>query len=183
MTPTPLVISIDPGRLSGVVGGIVTRDGELAIDYFREIEFTPKSLHRFLLHEQPDVLVVERFTYRPKHRTEDRIDLFPCYLIGICILWQEQNPTKKLIFQDASQGKGGYHGQDSTLSDLGVYYKGGKGHARDATRHILYWFYDGAGFAYNKVGVQHKGLTKDIRTAKQKSPTKRRTRNDGEIHL
>ncbi len=183
MTTTPRVVSLDPGRLSGVVSGIVTHDGALDIDYFQEIQFTPKTLNRFLAHVDPDVLVVERFTYRPKHRTEDKLDLFPCYLIGICILWQEQNPTKRLIFQEASEAKGGYYGQDDTLSQLGVYSKGGKGHARDSTRHILRWFYEGAGFRYNKAGVRSKGLTKDMRTEKQKAPKKRRPRNDGEMHF
>jgi hypothetical protein len=181
MVYTRSVISLDPGRLSGVVRGQVSREGELHIDYFEEIEFTPNSLYRFLAHNDPDVLVCERFSYRPKHRTEDKLDLYPCFLIGICLLWQEQHTAHRLIFQEAAEGKGGYYGKDTTLNELGVYYKGGKGHARDATRHILHWFYEGAGFQFNQKGVHNLQLTKDVQTEKQKHPTRRKPRNDGEI--
>jgi hypothetical protein len=171
------IIAIDPGRLSGVVRGRAS-GGKLKIEYFQEIEFTPNTLYRFLIHQNIDVLIVERFSYRPKHRAEDKLDLFPCFLIGICILWQEQNPAKKMIMQEASQAKGGYYGRDDTISELGVYYKGGKGHARDATRHLLYWFYDGAGFQHNESGVVNLGMHAD---APARKPVTRKPRNDGEI--
>lgn len=178
MDASCVVTALDPGRLSGVVSGAVY-DGVLNIDYFQEIEFTPRSLYKYLSHQNPDVLVVERFSYRPKHRAESRLDLYPCYLIGICILWQEQNPRNKLIFQEASEGKGGYYGKDSTLDELGLYYKGGKGHARDATRHLLHWYYEGAGFQHNVQGARNLGMYRD---APARKPTKpRKPRNDGEI--
>jgi len=135
------------------------------------------TLWKYLCGRNPDILVVEAFTYRPKHGTESGLDLFPCYLLGVCFLFIEQRPRVSMYLQEAAQGKGGYYGRDQTLSELGVYFKGGKGHARDATRHILTWFYEGDGFQYNKKGVRSEGYTKDMKTEKQKAPAKRTRRN------
>lgn len=176
-----IVESLDPGRTSGVVSAVVTQQGALRIDYFQEIAFTPNSLYLYLVGRNPDTLVVERFTYRPKYRAESGLDLYPCYLIGICLLYCEQRGNVTLIQQEASEGKSGYYGRDETLSELGVYYKGGKGHARDATRHLLHWFYEGAGFKFNNHGVLSKGYTKDMQTEKQKHPKRTGKRNTGEI--
>ena len=175
------VVALDPGRLSGVVTANIARDGAMWIEYYQEISFTPGSLFKYLVGRNPDILVCEQFTYRPKHGTESGLDLYPCYLLGVCHLFVEQRGRVSLYLQEASQAKGSYYGQDDTLSTLGVYFKGGKGHARDATRHLLTWFYDGEGFKYNKQGVQSSGLTKDMKTEKQKAPAKRRKRNTGEI--
>ena len=176
-----IVVSIDPGRMSGVVSAQVTREGALCIDYFQEIAFTPNTLYKYLVGRNPDTIVLERFTYRPKHGTESGLDLYPCYLIGVCYLYVEQRANVTLIQQDASEGKSGHYGRDDTLSELGVYFKGGKGHARDATRHLLHWFYEGAGFQFNIHGVTSKGLTKDAQTPKQKHPKRTGKRNTGEI--
>lgn len=177
---TRLVVALDPGRLSGVVTAQVTREGELCIEYFQEIAFTPNGLYKYLVGRGPDILIVERFTYRPKHSADSGLDLFPCYLLGVCVMFIEQRGIE-LVLQEASEAKGGYYGKDDTLSELGVYSKGGKGHARDATRHLLRWFYEGDGYEYNKLGVQSKGMTKEMQTEKQKHPKTRRPRNNGEI--
>lgn len=174
------VIALDPGRTSGVVTSNITREGELCIEYFQEIKFTPGTLWKYLVGRSPDVLVVEQFTYRPKHGTESGLDLYPCYLLGVCHLFVEQRPRVSMYAQEASEGKGGYYGRDETLSELGVYSKGGKGHARDATRHLLRWFYEAEGFQYNVLGVKSLGYTKDMKTEKQIKPA-RRKRNNGEI--
>ena len=124
-----IVLALDPGRVSGVVSAQVTPNGALRIDYFDEIAFTPNSLYKYLVGRNPGTIVLERFTYRPKHGTESGLDLYPCYLIGVSYLYVEQRPGITLIQQEASEGKSGHYGRDETLSDLGVYYKGGKGHA------------------------------------------------------
>jgi hypothetical protein len=167
--------------MSGVVSAQVTPNGALRIDYFDEIAFTPNSLYKYLVGRNPDTIVLERFTYRPKHGTESGLDLYPCYLIGVSYLYVEQRPGVTLIQQEASEGKSGHYGRDETLSDLGVYYKGGKGHARDATRHLLHWFYEGAGYQFNSNGVVSKGFTKDSRTERQQHPKRTGKRNTGEI--
>src|SRR3954471_24655367 len=105
---TQLVVALDPGRLSGVVTAHVTREGTLDIEYFQEIDFTPNRLYKYLVGRNPDVLVVERFTYRPKHGTESGLDLYPCYLLGVCHLYVEQRANCSMVLQEASEGKGGY---------------------------------------------------------------------------
>jgi hypothetical protein len=177
------VVALDPGRTSGVVTAQVTREGALDIEYFQEITFTPNELYRYLVGRNPDALVVERFTYRPKHGTESGLDLYPCYLIGVCYLYVEQRANCTLVQQEASEGKSGHYGKDETLSELGVYYKGGKGHARDATRHLLHWFYEGSGYHYNHNGVLSKGFTKEAQTEKQKHPKRTGKRNTGDIEF
>jgi hypothetical protein len=118
---------------------------------YRAFQMTDEvdDLWRRLAAFKPRYIVMEDFEYRPRHRTNDKINLFPVELIGVARLYALMVTDHQcaIYLQKASQGKGYY--TDPVLKKLGL-HKRGLPHAMDASRHLLHWFTFGAGYQYNK---------------------------------
>lgn len=135
-----LTIALDPGKISGFAIGIRDLQG-LHVCYYQH-GFDHAGLWAEIDRFQPDNLICESFEFR--HGRQLGVDLIPCELIGVVKLYA-QDQKCNLYMQTAAQGKG-YFG-DEKLKDLEIYQKGIP-HGRDACRHLLQWFYFGAGFQY-----------------------------------
>lgn len=171
------IVCIDPGRLSGVAFGTI-RSSILSISAADEVEWTPKSFYEFLSINCFDTVIIEGFEYRPKYRTEAKLDLYPCYLIGVAMLYCDQTSTP-IYMQPASEGKS--HFSDKKLDEMGLYWKGGKGHARDAIRHLCHWAKFGPGYKVAAEGIATGVWKATDRTERQRNSKPRKPRNTGEI--
>lgn len=88
-------------------------------------------------------IVYETFEFRRK--TRGNVDLTAKELIGVIKLYEHSHPKIKVVAQSPVQGKSFF--TDKALKERGVHIPG-RGHAMDATRHMLQWLTFGAGFRY-----------------------------------
>src|SRR5688500_9687577 len=112
-----------------------------------------EQLTRELEQVDPLNIICESFEYRP-YQSSPSISLVSRDLIGVVQLFgKEQNIP--VFMQTASQGKGYY--TNEKLKELGLYVRG-QDHARDATRHLLYWFTFKSEYQYNVDLTNNKKL-------------------------
>ena len=143
--PSHTVLAIDPGKTSGYCLGtqvdtkLYLAPGEAEISLIQMYEaFQNIGLGA---EDWQTHIVYEDFQYRNYARMG--LDLTPVKIIGIIELFQERwEPFVTFTAQSAASGKSFY--TDATLKDMKVYWGHGKGHARDAMRHLLQW----ANFGY-----------------------------------
>ncbi len=119
------VLAIDPGKTTGMCVWQAI-DGQF-LSWERQYSHVGfvDELNRFW----PEVIVCESFV----HTNRDNVDYTPVEFIGL-VKWFIERSAAQLIEQTSSYGKG-YFTNDK-LKKLNL-YKAGKGHAMDATRHLL----------------------------------------------
>lgn len=173
------IVCIDPGRLSGIAFGAI-RANQLHVSDATEISYTPAEFYAFLTTNRFDHIIIEGFEYRPKYKAEASLDLYPCYLIGVAMCYADQTRTP-LYVQPAREGL--QHFDEKKLDELGLYYKGGKGHARVAIMHLCHWAEFGAGYQLASQGIHPGTWHFADRTDAQRHPKPRRPRRTGEIEF
>lgn len=139
------VLALDPGITTGIAFGTI-HEGTM---YFAadQAELKCLGLWDLISSYDPNIIVCESFEFR-QGKQRGNLELYSRNLIGVIQLYHEMFKTK-LVMQNAAQGKTFY--TNEKLKQEGSYIKG-KDHARDAIRHLLYWYAFGAGFEYNESG-------------------------------
>jgi hypothetical protein len=140
------VIAIDPGITTGIAEGAISDDGELVFQA-DQATISLKFLWEYLHRGEPDHLVFETFEFR-QGKQRGNIELFARNMIGVIELYGELHPIF-IAPQKAAQAK--EFMSNDRLKEEQAWIKG-KEHARDAIKHLLYWFYWGVGYKYNKKG-------------------------------
>jgi hypothetical protein len=134
-------IALDPGITTGY--SLAVRTEEVLYISCDEAKFSHRNLWDFLNEIDPYAVICESFEYRNNNH-RDNLELYSCELIGVAKLFCEP------VMQNAAKGKGHYN--DTKLKKMGLYVPG-KGHGRDAMRHLLQWFTFGSGYQYNQKGT------------------------------
>lgn len=134
-------VALDPGITTGY--SLMIHTEEVCYISCDEEKFSHRELWDFLYEIEPDHVVCESFEYR-NNRHRDNLELYSLEMIGVIKLYCDPS------MQTASKGKGFY--TDTKLKKLGLYIPG-RGHGRDAMRHLLHWYTFGPGFQYNRKGL------------------------------
>lgn len=134
------ILSLDPGGTTGTA--LATLSGSGAVGDWSHCEIGPEEHHadlrEFISAHSPDVLVYERFDYRPGLQ---RADLISREYIGIIKLLAG-DVGAELWAQSAGDGKGFV--TDDKLKKSGLWVEG-SAHCRDAYRHLVFWLVMRAG--------------------------------------
>ena len=141
---TAVALALDPGLTTGAAVGTL-KDGHMLIRATQH-KFDHLELWQQLELLNPDYLITEDFEFRRGRR--DGLILYSLELIGVMEIWTSLK-HKPLFRQSASKGKGYY--SDAVLKKNEVYMPG-KGHAMDATRHLLQWYTFEWGYQFNTKG-------------------------------
>jgi hypothetical protein len=139
-----IALALDPGKCTGIA--IAAKSGEEFEVCYNQASLDVSGFWQLLKQVSPDFAICESFEFR-KGKQHAGIDLYPRELIGILrlFMWDQQ---EHLYFQPASvQGSKDVYFSDVKLKELGLYLKGIE-HGRSAVKHLLYWYYFGAGFNY-----------------------------------
>ncbi len=147
------ILALDPGKTTGFCYGTYAGQN-LIIDPGEKI-LTAGGLDAFvrdfLDSGVPKYIIYEDFQFRQGVRTG--LDFTPAKLIGILELWKERDCGAHFYVQQPSvQGDKAFFNNDR-LQELGAYWPHGKGHARSATKHLLYWCKFGPGGQYIPQGT------------------------------
>jgi len=147
------ILALDPGKTTGFCYGAYAGDN-LIIDPGEEV-LTAGGLdafiQSFISSGVPKYIIYEDFQFRQGVRTG--LDLTPAKLIGILELWKERDCGAYFYVQQPSvQGDKAFFNNER-LKELGAYWAHGKGHARSATKHLLYWCKFGPGGQYIPQGT------------------------------
>lgn len=134
-------IALDPGGTTGYKTLTVNDDNTLTGEAG---QLGPHEHHKELFDllesfwmEDDMVVICERFEYRQNSRPGLVLDSRE--YIGVTKLFCVKY-KKKLVLQSAAQGKGFV--KDDHLKKLGLWMPGQQ-HARDATRHLIYYLVNG----------------------------------------
>jgi hypothetical protein len=130
-------VALDPGITTGYSLAIL--DQRILYVSCDQEKFSHRELWDFLNEIQPDHVICESFEYRNNNH-RDNLELYSLEMIGITKLFCDP------VMQNAAKGKGFY--TDNKLKKMELYVPG-KGHGRDAMRHLLHWFTFGSGYKYN----------------------------------
>lgn len=141
-------LALDPGKTTGLCyaemreGRLCITPGEQRLSMFEMAALLETFIQRDGKH-----IVYEDFTFR--NAVKRGTDLTPVKIIGIIELFMGQyEPMVTFTAQmPAAQGDSAFY-TDEKLKQLGVYWAHGRGHARSATKHLLYWLNFGAGGQY-----------------------------------
>ena len=144
-------LAFDPGVTTGYAQGVIEQEGPMYITT-GENSWTHGDVWRFIQEFAPAFLITERFDSRHT-RYKQGVELYSRELIGIFNMYCEFNECKLILQQPMKGGKSavvGFAGSNTTyFSDdrlkQDAIYKSGKGHANDAARHLLYWYWFGSG--------------------------------------
>lgn len=124
-------VALDPGGTTGVCL-VQSGNNPWNITVFHLEGEHHRILLRFLLATKPEFIICESF----ENQGNLGALLKPCEYIGIVKLYAQDTIGVKGVWQSASTGKGFF--SDDRLKQIGLYADGLK-HARDATKHYLYW--------------------------------------------
>lgn len=141
------ILSLDPGRTTGIAIAIVQDDKPFVAYYQQELDH--KGFWQLLDNTARACdgalnIICERFVFI---RSKTGIDLYPCELIGVLHYFVQSYPMNYLAMQNASvQGSKAYF-SDKRLKEMGLYQKEFE-HGRSAVKHLLHWlqFEHGASF-------------------------------------
>lgn len=124
-----MIVAFDPGPHLGVAEW---HDDKTVVSYVLEGE--PAELWYLLDSLAPELIVYERFDYRPH---QPNADLTAVELIGVIKLYAavHQVPT---VPQTQLKGHRGFW-TDDKLKALNLYNIGERGHSNDALRQLLYY--------------------------------------------
>lgn len=125
------ILAIDPGGTTGMARCFLSAEGE--VSDWASWDIGPGEHHAELYRQLyevviPDVVICERFDYRPKL---DKAELISREYIGIIKLARPD-----VVLQSASEAKGFVN--DNKLRALDLWAVGSP-HQRDAYRHLLYY--------------------------------------------
>lgn len=132
------IIAIDPGLANGCAHVLV---GEAGLSVASTAELDPRETAAWLrtaLRMVPDVdttaVVIERFTITAKTAQNSQAP-WSLEVIGQTrlIVWDEIGPERELIMQSVADTKAAF--TNDRLRALGLWHKGGAGHAVEALRH------------------------------------------------
>jgi hypothetical protein len=145
------ILSIDPGGTTGYCYATINgkkvwlEPGELRLSSSNLFDLLERFLHP--VDGVRREIIYEDFQFRQGIRTG--LDLTPAKLIGVIEVFKEWHGEKVgfYIQQPSVQGDKAFFTNDR-LKELGAYWPHGKGHARSATKHLLYWLKFGAGAQY-----------------------------------
>lgn len=134
------IIGLDPGGTTGVAI-YINEDNYTGFNGRFQLghEAHHLELFDFLVREHPDLIVCERFDYRPR---QGNADLSPVEYIGIVnMYWQYRDQSvgsdvEVFYQQQLAHDKGLW--TDDKLKVLTL-HSPGKPHANDATRQVLYY--------------------------------------------
>lgn len=145
------VIAIDPGITTGYALGVIDKHAgkmEVATGQ-RKMDVT--RYYEWLGNIEPDVVICERFEYRNSPRAG--LELFSRELIGITTLWAGQHITLDMLFMQMPGSVINGYFDRKKLIELNL-WKPGHLHANEACMHLMHWYTFGAGYRYNKIGIQ-----------------------------
>lgn len=127
-----MIVALDPGKTTGFAyrNGESGGAGEIAQD----------SVWDTLETLKPTILVVESFQFR---QARSKVNLIPNEIIGVVKEWARQRNVP-VVWQTPSQAK--HYFDDRRLREIGAWAEG-MPHARDATRHLLFYLQFGEGKA------------------------------------
>lgn len=120
-----MIVSLDPGKTTGYAY-------QNTVGAFGFGELQQDSIWDTLTTLEPDLLIVESFQFR---QARSKVNLVPNEIIGVVKEWARQNNVD-IIWQTPSQAK---HFFDDARLREGNLWAVGLPHARDATRHLLYY--------------------------------------------
>lgn len=136
-----LVIALDPGRCTGYA--LAAKDDDSFDICYGQEYWNHSELYEFI--PNVDHIICESFEFRQGKQLG--VDLYPCELIGVVNLWYDNSTALSLTIQPATvQGKKAYF-SDNLLKEMQLYQKGVE-HGRSAVKHLLQWFYHGAGYRF-----------------------------------
>jgi hypothetical protein len=133
------IIAIDPGLASGVAHVAVTPE---RFSIVSTAELNPRETGLWLraaLRVVPDVettaVVIERFTITQKTAQNSQAP-WSLEIIGQSrwIVWEEISPERELIVQSVADSKAAF--KNDRLREMGLWHRGGHGHAVEALRHV-----------------------------------------------
>lgn len=135
------VLGIDPGKMTGISHAYVkTHTSDLVNMRTEELDFkdTVALLNYVLGAHVPRgfVVVIERFTVMP-HTTKKSFQPDALWMIGAvkaCMVLNDYDPDT-LVMQSPASAKG--IATNDMIRDVGLWHRGGAGHAQDASRHVL----------------------------------------------
>lgn len=144
------VIALDPGVTTGYATGLISPEGKMLVVGGQE-RWNHVGLYQFLVINEPNVIISERFEFRKKAR--EGLELFSRELIGVANLYAQLHmpPPHELVMQMPSVIGGFFSDAQLKKDNL---WKEGRGHNMDALRHLLHWYQFGSGFQYNKLGYE-----------------------------
>ncbi len=141
-------LSLDPGKTTGYCFAY-WRKGKLYLNPGEE-RFSMLEMSTFIakfIGDGGQHIIYEDFQFR--NAVRPGTDLTPVKIIGVIELYNElrEGAVSFTVQQPSAQGDRGFY-TDARLKELGVYWAHGKGHARSATKHMLYWLNFGPGSQY-----------------------------------
>ena len=140
------VLSIDPGKMTGVA--YTSFDGK-TVELIYSGELSPDDLIPELrpilkLWKQPEGhaplrVVIERFIINSETGKKSQEASWALRMTGAVeqALRDEDYPESAIVWQTPAEVKSTF--PNPTLKSLGIWHKGGAGHALDAIRHNLYY--------------------------------------------
>jgi hypothetical protein len=142
----PSILALDPGGTTGYCFR-----GPSAVIKYGELPLSAGGHHLALWKllvdcraeiqshdsDAPFIIVCERFDFRKDDQARAKIDYIAREYIGVVRLYDQSTDNQVLMrLQGANEAKGFW--DDGKLRRIGMYYSRSK-HARDATRHYLYY--------------------------------------------
>lgn len=158
------ILALDPGKTTGYCYGMVEGDtlflgpGEKALGYGDLVGMIEDFIGLLDMEILSNThIIYEDFTHR---QGATGVDYTPVKLQGVIELQAERYFGYVNFYKQnpAAQADRNYYSNER-LKQLGVYWPHGKGHARSATKHLLYWLNFGAGGQYvdvNRVKMELK---------------------------
>lgn len=133
-------LAIDPGKTTGYcIGCFVDRrlfiaPGEQKLTHRQFYEFVRELASQVNWHNLD--FICESFEFR---NANTGVDYYPVELIGVLKWFAEDRTQIRTHWQNSTvQGKKAHFSNDR-LKELGIYHRGGDGHARSATKHLMYF--------------------------------------------
>ena len=136
------IIAIDPGLASGVAHVRVDPVGPVWFPIVSTDELAPRETGQWLraaLRLVPDhdttAVVIEKFTITAKTAQNSQAP-WSLEVIGQSrwIVWEEISPERQLIVQSPADSMAAF--KNDRLRALGLWHRGGHGHAVEALRHV-----------------------------------------------
>lgn len=139
MTDSKFILVIDPGRTTGIASVDASNIGNPVFEWSDELDFieTCNRVNKVLRDHPQTQVVMERFTITPQTGKNGPGALDAIGIIGVVRYLVTAYGAPEIVYQTPAQAKN--FCDNTRLRALGVWHRGGAGHARDALRHaVLY---------------------------------------------
>lgn len=137
------IIAFDPGVTTGYAMGTINDSGPMYVVTGQD-RFEHADIWKLCLDFEPSFIIYERFDARHT-RFRQGVELYSRELIGVLEMYKQTHLECETILQQPM--KGGFFNDERLKKD--AIHKSGKGHANDAARHLLYWYWFGSGGQFN----------------------------------